>query len=144
MRSAGARALAAPEPVELGDGELERLGSFRRARVAWIAPADLPDALAALQRDLAHALQQAGFTLDAAPWRPHITLARHCRMPLAPATRAPLLWRACELVLHESVSAAGGVRYDALARWPLGGGASSAPLATGRDGSAIHSLHDPG
>jgi 2'-5' RNA ligase len=135
---------AAAHTATAVDVTLERLGSFRRARVAWIAPGDVPDALVALQRELAGALQRAGFALDGAPWRPHVTLARHCRMPLPPATRDPLAWQVRELVLHESVSAAGGVRYDALARWPLGGGASCAPRATGRDGSAIHSLHDPG
>jgi 2'-5' RNA ligase len=98
---------------------LDTEGSFRRAGVAWIAPSSVPAALASLQADLAQALADGGFALDARAWRAHVTLARHCTRALARRTLAPLHWPVDAFALYESVTQAGGPRYDVLARWPL-------------------------
>lgn len=124
---------------------LDRMGSFRGAGVAWIGAAQVPQPLRSLQSALMHALAKGGFVVDQRPWNPHVTLARHCRLPPVVAVHPALQLPVRALVLYESVSAAGGPRYEALARWPSGGErSSSTPLATGRVGSATHSLHDPG
>jgi 2'-5' RNA ligase len=124
---------------------LDRVGSFRRARVVWVGASEVPQPLRTVQSALVRALANDGFAVDERPWNPHVTLARHCRLPPGAASYQPLQLPVPALALYESVSAAGGPRYDALARWPSGGArSSSAPLSTGRVGSATHSLHDPG
>ena len=114
LRAIGA-ALRAPA-LEVA---LDTLGSFRGARVAWIGPSDVPAALLELHGALSAQLGAASFTLEARPYHPHITLARHCRHPIARRGVPPLAWRIDELVLYESVSAQGGPRYEPLDAWPL-------------------------
>ena len=54
-----------------------------------------------------------------APFRPHLTLARHCRH--APDAEAQFAWPARELVLYSSENGPHGVHYRAIGRWPLDG-----------------------
>lgn len=137
-----AQALVQSAPLAL---MLDRVGSFRRAGVAWIGPSEVAEPLCAVQSALVRALGEAGFAIDARPWNAHVTLARHCRRPTGEASHPALRLPVRGLALYESVSATDGPRYEALARWPsCGGVSSSAPLATGRVGSATHSLHEPG
>jgi len=137
-----ARSLVDAAPLAV---TLDRLGSFRGARVAWIGGSEVPQPLRSLQSALVHALANGGFAVDERPWKAHVTLARHCRLPPRAAMHPALQLPVRALALYESVSAAGGPRYEALARWPSGGErSSSTPLSTGRVGSATHSLHDPG
>jgi 2'-5' RNA ligase len=138
-RAAIASLLALGDGVraEAFDARLDRHGSFRGARVAWIAPSHVPPAMRALHGAVAQGLAAAGFAVEERPWHPHVTLARHCRRMVPPGDDAPLAWPVRALALYESIGAEGGPRYEPLARWPLAG-------STGRDGSAIHSLHDPG
>lgn len=98
---------------------LDTVGGFRAARVAWIGPAHVPQALVELHAALTSLLANAAFTLDPRPYHPHVTLARHCRRPLPRGSVEPLPWRVERLVLYESVSAAGGPRYEELAAWTL-------------------------
>jgi len=99
--------------------ELDRIGSFRGARVAWIGTAAIPVPLAALQADLAQRLADAGWTLDARPFSLHVTLARHCRVALATDTVPALAWPVAQVALFESIGTADGPRYEPLAAWPL-------------------------
>ncbi len=96
--------------------ELDQIGAFRRAKVAWIAASVLPPALMALQRSLVAALTQSGFDTEARPFAPHVTLARHCARAQDPMVLAPALpWPVDAFALWAS----GGGRYDELGRWPL-------------------------
>ena len=99
---------------------LDRLGSFRGARVAWIGTALVPAPLAALQARLADRLAGAGWTLDSRPFNLHVTLARHCRVALPPRAVAALAWRVDEIALFESIGTPHGPRYEPLAAWPMG------------------------
>jgi 2'-5' RNA ligase len=101
------------------DVTLDTLGSFRAARVAWIGPSHVPASLPALHDVLASHLAAASFSLDERPWNPHVTLARHCRHPIARREVAPLAWRVEHVVLYESIGATGGPRYEPLETWPL-------------------------
>jgi 2'-5' RNA ligase len=101
------------------DVTLDTLGNFRGARVAWIGPSFVPESLRKVHAALTSQLTAAGHTLDARPYHPHITLARHCRHPFARREVAPLAWRVEDLVLYESISAEGGPRYEPLATWRL-------------------------
>jgi 2'-5' RNA ligase len=96
--------------------QLDRLGAFRRAKVAWIAASTVPPALTALQATLVAALTQSGFATEARPFAPHVTLARHCARAQDPRAIAPALaWHVDAFALWAS----GGGRYEELARWPL-------------------------
>ena len=102
------------------DVDLDRIGSFRGARVAWIGASALPAPLAVLQADLAQRLASLGWTPDARPFNLHVTLARHCRTTLATRAVAALAWPIELVALFESIGTTGGPRYVPLASWPLG------------------------
>lgn len=104
------------EPMNIA---LDRLGAFRRAGVAWIGPSRAPDALTRLAASLADALSAAGVTLDAQPYRPHVTLARHCRGPCPEGAAGPFGFDADRFVLMQSQTRAEGARYQSLATWLL-------------------------
>ena len=95
---------------------LDRVGSFRRARVAW-AGSDAPaPQLLALQGDLAGRLRDNGFALEQRPWSPHATLARKIERAVPRAAIEAVEWPVDEYAL---VASAGG-RYETLASWRLG------------------------
>lgn len=98
---------------------LDAQGGFRRAGIAWIAPSRPPAALMALADSLARALPGAGIALDERAFRPHVTLARHCRGPYATEPIGPFAWDADSVVLMQSDTRQQGVRYARLAAWPL-------------------------
>jgi 2'-5' RNA ligase len=110
------KALLAALPARAFALELDTLGGFRHADVAWIAPSNAPQALAELCAVLGAELRNRGFVLDARPFRPHLTLVRRCRRPPATASCAPLRWQVTALSLLASEAAQRGVRYRELAR----------------------------
>ena len=56
--------------------------------------------------------------LDSRPLLPHLTLVRQARS--RPSGAAPgFAWHADHFGLYLSTATPGGVRYDALGRWPL-------------------------
>jgi 2'-5' RNA ligase len=71
---------------------LDRVGSFRGARVAWAGCAQVPEPLAALAAALAARLAASGFALDDRPYAPHATLARRIARSVTPAPLAPIPW----------------------------------------------------
>jgi RNA 2',3'-cyclic 3'-phosphodiesterase len=104
------------EPMNIA---LDRLGAFRRAGIAWVGASLVPDASTRLAASLADALSAAGLTLDAQPYRPHVTLARHCRGPYPEGAAGPFGFDADRFVLMQSQTRAEGARYQSLATWPL-------------------------
>ena len=97
---------------------LDRLGAFRKAGVAWAGAAQPDPALVALQGGLAAALQARGFTLEARPFAPHITLVRKVEQPLRAETLEPVRWRVTDFVLARTEPGTG--RYAIVERWGLG------------------------
>ncbi|HEX6795361.1 MAG TPA: RNA 2',3'-cyclic phosphodiesterase [Casimicrobiaceae bacterium] len=104
------------EPMHIA---LDTLGAFRRAGIAWIGPSLVPDALTRLAMSLADALSVVGVVLDAQPYRPHVTLARHCRGPYPDGASGPFRFDADRFVLMQSQTPAEGARYSVVADWPL-------------------------
>jgi 2'-5' RNA ligase len=112
-----ARRAAATVRARPFDLVLDRLGSFRRARVAW-AGCQAPDsALLQLAAALAQALRNEAFVLEARPFSPHLTLVRDLRDALRDDAMIPVGWRAQSLALVESDRRSGG--YRTLEQWPL-------------------------
>ena len=97
---------------------LDRLGGFARAGVAWAGCAGAAPALLDLQAAVEDRLRKAGFALEARPFSPHLTLARHVRGPVAPAPIGPVAWRVGSFALVESKRGSGA--YREVERWPLG------------------------
>ena len=96
---------------------LDRVGSFRRSRVAWAGASLEPPALLELQAGLESELRASGFALEERPYRPHLTLVRKSGHALPVAAIEPIEVRcdAIALVLSE----AGTGRYVTLESWPL-------------------------
>lgn len=118
-RIAPLRAIGAALGADAVEVTLDTVGSFRAARVAWIGPSRVPRGLTALHAALTAKLAASSFALDARPYHPHVTLARHCRKALPRAGIEPLEWRIERVVLYESIGATGGPRYEERAAWPL-------------------------
>ena len=98
--------------------ELDRVGAFRRARVAWAGPSTPPPGLFALQEKLAARLGAGGFALEEREFNPHLTLVRRIERNLPVASIAPVAWNADALTLVRSETGTG--RYTIVERWPLG------------------------
>ncbi len=94
-------------------------GHFRKARVAWLGPEILPDALLRLHADLGDRLQVCGYRPEARRYSPHVTVAR--KLTRAPALEAfePLCWKVDNFVLVESRAVEAGVRYEVVETYPL-------------------------
>lgn len=94
---------------------LDRVGSFRRARVAWAGSDKPPPPLIALQADLSGRLRENGFELEERDYSPHATLVRKIERAVPRAPIEAIEWPVEEYALV--VSAAG--RYTTLASWRL-------------------------
>jgi len=98
---------------------LDCVGTFRRAEIAWIAPSHAPAPLLELQSHLAAALAKDDFRIEERPFHAHVTLARHCRRPIAKAHSMPIEWRVRRVALLASIAGHGGVCYRELAGFRL-------------------------
>lgn len=113
---------------------LRSFGAFptaRRPRVLWVGVDDVPE-LYALQHDIERRLEPVGFTPEARPFHPHITVARTergARTADAAATAAALAAipfdadvRIDAVELMESRLQRNSARYATVRRCDLGGG----------------------
>ena len=114
LHAAGAAVCGEPMRVVL-----DRQGAFRRAGIAWISASQPPPALGALAQALFERLVAVGVKLDERPFRPHVTLARHCRGPYAAGPVGPFAWDVDTVALMLSDTRTEGARYRMLASWPL-------------------------
>lgn len=113
-----AHSAAAALPMARFKLSLDRVGSFRRSRVAWAGASCLPPQLESLQSALDSELRANGFALEERPFRPHITLARKIRERVPTASIEPIAY-ACEAVALVA-SDLGRGEYRTLESWPLG------------------------
>ncbi|MAA73814.1 MAG: RNA 2',3'-cyclic phosphodiesterase [Salinisphaeraceae bacterium] len=98
---------------------LDTAGYFRRPRIAWLGPSETPDALRALVRMLDGLCSTLNIQKPDEPrWRPHVTVARHADAPACQPSR-PVIWQVADFSLVQSRLTAEGVRYRALATWPM-------------------------
>jgi 2'-5' RNA ligase len=121
-----------PFPVTLAG-----LGTFGGAnpRVLWLG-ADGGAALVDLHRAIERVLAELGVTLEVAPFRPHLTLARLQAPPfdsawparLAALAPAPRTFTVAAFALVHSELTAAGPRYTVCQRFPAGA-ADAVPAA---------------
>jgi len=122
-------ARAADGPIEL---ELTGAGTFPRAarpRTLWVGVGGATEALATLAANTEAALVATGWTPDARPFRPHLTLARSDGVSVGPLVAERLVVAMRErsipcpidrLGLFESVTGNGPARYLPVALEHLG------------------------
>jgi len=99
--------------------DIDTVGSFREAGVAWAGPSRLPQELTALQSCLESELRRARFTLDSRPFAAHATLARRIARSLPQESVPPIPWHVRDFVLVRSETGRGG--YVVMERWNLEG-----------------------
>jgi RNA 2',3'-cyclic 3'-phosphodiesterase len=116
--------------------ELDTLGLFPQAKVAWIGVSQPPTELLALELALRAGVSALGLPLDPSPYRPHITLYRKARTLPEPdaRARATISLQAREFHLYESCSTPAGVQYCKLASWEFAVTDSSAIAGSKVDG----------
>lgn len=117
-RVVDARRVAETIAAEPFDLTLDRLGSWRHNRILWAGGA-VPPRLTFVADALGDGLRAAGFTLDAKPLAPHITLLRDANCVEAPLLAQPIVWPVRDFVLAESRLSPDGARYEIVGRWPL-------------------------
>jgi len=106
---------------------VDRQGYRPRPRVAWCAPAEIPEPLRDLVWQLNGALAPCGYEPDRRPYRPHVTLFRDSRAVPEGELAHPVRWPCREFVLVASANASAGPRYEVLARWPLADSCNEPP-----------------
>lgn len=99
--------------------QLDHLGYFERARVAWLGCNDVPREMQALFDELNVALAPCGYQSDFKIFTPHLTLLRKVSTALDAQDVAPLNWSVNEFVLVESVTTDHGATYKVINRWKL-------------------------
>ncbi len=113
-REAGAAVRAAPF-----DLDLDRLGSFRGARVAWAGCEGAPHGLARLHESLGSSLRHRGFELEERAFAPHVTLVRRIERLVERRVTGTIAWRVDALTLVRSEPGTGD--YKVVERWILEG-----------------------
>jgi 2'-5' RNA ligase len=98
--------------------DLDRLGCFRRAGVAWAGSSAPARELLRMQEKLTGRLAGAGFAVEDREYTPHVTLARRIERALPAAAVPPIAWNVNALTLVRSEPGTG--RYTIVERWPLG------------------------
>ncbi len=107
--------------------ELDRFGSFRKARILWMGCQNVPVELRQLHNKLGVALENCGYQTEKRIFSPHVTLKRKCVSPLtnqitrqiADQIDFSIPWLVNEFVLVESLSGKQGVNYQVIEKYPL-------------------------
>lgn len=101
--------------------ELDQVGCFARARVAWLGPSQPPESLQEARRRLNELLASSGFRSEQRPWQPHVTLYRDLRKACGKMRLEPVVWPLDGFCLVQSELLENGPRYRVLQRWPATG-----------------------
>ena len=99
--------------------QIDHGGWWKRAKVAWLAPACTPEPLLELVRQLNHQARLAGLPIDGRDYSPHLTIARKLTRPVKPCTFEPIHWDVRQFCLVESVTHEKGAKYQVLQSWAL-------------------------
>jgi 2'-5' RNA ligase len=112
LRAAADRVRRSPVAIEF-----DRVEHWRKPQVVCLVASRVPAALTALALQLHAALAAEGFTLDARPFRPHLTLARKVRAAADSLLEPPFVWRSRGFALVRSVTDPAGSRYEPVCWW---------------------------
>jgi len=101
------------------DLTLDHFGHWPRPRVFWSAPAQTPESLYQLVGALQAALRAEGISVEARPFRAHVTLARKVSQFAGPVGHPAVVWPARDFCLMESQTLPQGARYRLIGSWSL-------------------------
>ena len=99
--------------------QINHAGWWKRAKVAWLAPAYTPEPLLELVKQLNHQARLAGLPIDERDYNPHLTIARKLTRPVKAHTFEPVHWHVRKFCLAESVTHEKGARYRVMQSWAL-------------------------
>ena len=99
--------------------QIDRCGWWKRAKVAWLAPATTPAPLLDLVEQINLLSRTAGLPVDKRDYNPHLTVARKVTRPVTGLTFEPVQWDIKNFCLVESVTHQLGARYQVIRSWPL-------------------------
>ena len=112
LRAAADRVSRSPVTIEF-----DRVEHWRKPQVVCLVASRVPPGLAAVVTQLHAALLEEGFTLDARPFYPHLTLARKVRAAADVLLEPPIVWRSNGYALVRSATDPAGSRYEPLHWW---------------------------
>lgn len=92
-------------------------GYWKRPQLLWVGCRESPASLRSLVDALKEIAAGCGFTPEARPYVPHLTLVRKLRRPLRPAAPEAIDWAVEGFALVESRTDAAGARYVPIATW---------------------------
>ena len=99
--------------------QIDRCGWWKRAKVAWLAPASTPAPLLGLVEQVNRFSINAGLSIDQRDYTPHLTIARKVTRPVRAMPFEPVYWDAGKFCLAESVTREKGAKYRVMQSWPL-------------------------
>lgn len=103
---------------------IDRVGYFRKKRIAWAGSHAVPDTLIRLQESLAQELMRQEISFDRRnDFTPHITLARDAEPP-SDRPFEPFPWEVRQIALVHSLQEGGRLDYRVLASLYLDGDAA--------------------
>ena len=97
---------------------LDQAGYWRHNRIGWLGASETPPQHFELVSALNAALQAAGFSVDARPHVPHVTLLRKSAGGEVPAC-VPVSWPIRDFVLVRSSTESDGAHYEVVRHWSL-------------------------
>jgi 2'-5' RNA ligase len=128
LRLSLAGAVAGTPNLSFGLTELGGFPSLAKARVLW-AGLDSEAALELLVHRVVQACAVLGFPVEGRPYRPHVTLGRlregnrlspEAIQEIESVRLDPVSFMSQQVILYQSLTDAGGSRYEARATFPLG------------------------
>lgn len=116
-------AIAAAKEIhgEAFDLPIEESEYWKRNRIVWVGPRQIPAPLERLVTALQLELFRAEFILERRPFAAHVTLLRKARMALALPDLPPVRWHASDFVLVQSHTSRTGPTYATVQGFPLAG-----------------------
>lgn len=98
---------------------IDSCGYWRRPKVVWMAPTQIPVALPNLVDSINLRVAALELSMDKRPYQPHLTLARKAKSAPKIPPPEPILWNINNFSLVQSSSSAEGQVYQVLKNWPL-------------------------
>jgi 2'-5' RNA ligase len=104
-----------PKPFEL---KFDQLSFWSKPKILCLTCSQMPVEIESLVAALDSLVASFGLQIEARPYAPHITLARHAHN-LPDIKFKPIVFRPQAFVLAESCSESEGVNYKIRQQWPI-------------------------
>ena len=104
------------QPFQL---DLQMLGFWKRPKVTWLAPLNIPDALKKLAFEIQQNLIDCGYEPDKRDYQPHVTLVKNAKTTPAVLEIDPIPWQVDSFCLVESKTYPAGAEYRVIKTWNI-------------------------